>query len=216
MVTLITGDVVRVTEAGGRTTASLEQAAGSSGGIRAVTIGDDLYVLPEEALPYLAAGRLDRELLNVTGLIEQGYDDKSTASLPLIAQYAPGKAPAERTPPAGSAKKRDLASIDGAAISTSRPKRDLFWATVTAPRRPAQPLSARFTGGITKLWLDGKVEADLADSVPQVGAPQAWAAGFDGTGRDRRGARHRDRRDPPRPRRADHRDADVRAGRGRR
>ena len=182
VVTLITGDVVRVTEAGGRTTASLEQAAGSHGGIRALTIGDDLYVLPEEALPYLAAGRLDRELLNVTGLIEQGYDDKSTNSLPLIAQYAPDKTAAERTPPPGSAKKRDLASIDGAAISTSRRKRDLFWATVTAPRRPAQPLSARFTGGITKLWLDGKVEADLSDSVPQVGAPQAWAAGFDGTG----------------------------------
>jgi hypothetical protein len=45
------------------------------------------------------------------------------------------------------------------------------WETVTPPRRPAQPLAARFTGGITKLWLDSKVEADLADSVPQVGAP---------------------------------------------
>jgi subtilisin family serine protease len=182
VVTLITGDVVRVTEAGGRTTATLEQAAGSHGGIRALTIGDDLYVLPEEALPYLAAGRLDRELLNVTGLIEQGYDDKSSASLPLIAQYARNTAPAKRTSPAGSVKNRDLASIDGAAISTSRGKRELFWETVTPPRGPAQPLAARFTGGITKLWLDSKVEADLADSVPQVGAPQAWAAGFDGTG----------------------------------
>jgi subtilisin family serine protease len=182
VVTLITGDVVRVTETGGETTATLEEAAGSHGGIRALTIGDDLYVLPEETLPYLASGRLDRELLNVTALIEQGYDDKSTSSLPLIAQYASDSAAAERVAPPGSAKKRDLASIDGAAISTTRGKRDLFWETVTAPRRPAQPLAARFTGGITKLWLDGKVEADLADSVPQVGAPQAWAAGFDGTG----------------------------------
>ncbi len=41
------------------------------------TIGDDLYVIPDEAQPYLAAGRLDRELFNVTGLIEQGYDDDS-------------------------------------------------------------------------------------------------------------------------------------------
>ena len=49
-------------------------------------------------------------------------------------------------------------------------------------RSPAPTLAARFTGGITKLWLDGKVEADLADSVPQVGAPEAWAAGYDGTG----------------------------------
>jgi Subtilase family len=182
VVTLITGDVVRVTETGGRTTATLEQAAGSHGGVRAVTIGDDLYVLPEEALPYLAAGKLDRELLNVTGLIEQGYDDKTTASLPLIAQYAGDTTAAQRAAPAGSAKRRDLASIDGAALSTTRRKRDLFWETVTPARRAAQPLAARFTGGITKLWLDSKVETDLADSVPQVGAPQAWAAGFDGTG----------------------------------
>jgi hypothetical protein len=44
VVTLITGDVVRVTETGGETTATLEHAAGSHGGIRALTIGDDLYV----------------------------------------------------------------------------------------------------------------------------------------------------------------------------
>ena len=98
--------------------ATIEQAAGSTGGIRSLTIGDDLYVLPDEALPYLAAGRLDRALLNVTGLIEQGYDDESAAALPLIAQYAPNTAAADRTAPPGSAKKRDLASIDGAAIST--------------------------------------------------------------------------------------------------
>ena len=48
-------------------------------------------------------------------LIEQGYDDRSTASLPLIAQYTGDTAAAQRTAPAGSAKKRDLASIDGAA-----------------------------------------------------------------------------------------------------
>ena len=36
--------------------------------------------------------------------------------------------------------------------------------------------------GIAKLWLDGKVHADLHESVPQIGAPEAWAAGYDGTG----------------------------------
>ncbi|MFD0466916.1 S8 family serine peptidase [Nonomuraea thailandensis] len=32
------------------------------------------------------------------------------------------------------------------------------------------------------MWLDGKARVALKESVPQVGAPQAWAAGLDGTG----------------------------------
>ncbi|GGU26884.1 S8 family serine peptidase [Lentzea flava] len=33
-----------------------------------------------------------------------------------------------------------------------------------------------------KLWLDGKARVSLDQSVPMVGAPAAWQAGFDGTG----------------------------------
>jgi len=33
-----------------------------------------------------------------------------------------------------------------------------------------------------KLWLDGKSKITLDQSVPMVGAPAAWQAGFDGTG----------------------------------
>ncbi|MFS8100579.1 S8 family serine peptidase [Lentzea alba] len=33
-----------------------------------------------------------------------------------------------------------------------------------------------------KLWLDGKSKVSLDQSVPMVGAPAAWEAGFDGTG----------------------------------
>ncbi|MET9628636.1 S8 family serine peptidase [Lentzea sp. NPDC006480] len=36
--------------------------------------------------------------------------------------------------------------------------------------------------GAGKLWLDGKSEILLDQSVPMVGAPQAWQAGFDGSG----------------------------------
>src|SRR4051794_39762481 len=55
-VTLITGDVVTVTDAGrGKSTVSVERAPGSTGMIHTETVGKDLYVVPEEALPYLAA-----------------------------------------------------------------------------------------------------------------------------------------------------------------
>jgi subtilisin family serine protease len=36
--------------------------------------------------------------------------------------------------------------------------------------------------GIERIWLDAQVEVALDESVPLIGAPAAWAAGFDGTG----------------------------------
>ncbi|WP_327273730.1 S8 family serine peptidase [Streptomyces sp. NBC_01224] len=38
------------------------------------------------------------------------------------------------------------------------------------------------TAGVTKLWYDGRAKATLDQSVPQIGAPEAWAKGFDGKG----------------------------------
>src|SRR4029079_12059649 len=36
--------------------------------------------------------------------------------------------------------------------------------------------------GVAKLWLDGRVEPALKESVPQIGAPAAWAKGYTGMG----------------------------------
>ena len=36
--------------------------------------------------------------------------------------------------------------------------------------------------GVERIWLDGVVHASLDESVPQVGAPEVWAEGFDGSG----------------------------------
>ncbi|WP_157985041.1 S8 family serine peptidase [Lentzea terrae] len=59
-----------------------------------------------------------------------------------------------------------------------------FRATAAVPKKEAaqrwkQRVNARGAG---KLWLDGKSRLLLDQSVPMVGAPQAWQAGFDGTG----------------------------------
>jgi subtilisin family serine protease len=43
----------------------------------------------------------------------------------------------------------------------------------------ARPLLA---SGIDRVRLDRKVRANLDRSVPQIGAPAAWRAGYDGTG----------------------------------
>ncbi|WP_328403740.1 hypothetical protein OHS70_33540 [Streptomyces sp. NBC_00390] len=60
----------------GRQAVDVERPHGASGGVRTETVGKNLYVYPDEAMPYLAAGKLDRRLFDVTSLIEQGYDDE--------------------------------------------------------------------------------------------------------------------------------------------
>ncbi|SEB60408.1 Serine protease, subtilisin family [Nocardioides exalbidus] len=171
-VTLLTGDVV--TLVGDAVT--IDRAPGSTGGVQTYTVGGDLHVVPDSALPFLAQDRLDADLFNVTELVEQGYDDASVSSIPLIVQYGPGTRAAAAPAPEHATRSAVLTSIHGAAIAASKEDATDFWADL------AQQSKARFAGGIAKIHLDGKVEASLADSVAQVGAPEAWAAGLDGTG----------------------------------
>lgn len=182
-VTLITGDVVTVTKVGNaQYTTDVKRPTGVHGGIRVETIGNDLYVIPDEALPYLAAGRFDRRLFDVTGLIEQGYDDQHSDGIPLIVSYA-DKASAQKPVPAGLTKIRSLASVRGNAVKAAKRNARKVWdavtpdvVTVTSTPKPI------LADGITKVWLDGKVHVDLADSTAQIGAQTAWAAGYDGSG----------------------------------
>lgn len=179
-VTLITGDRVTVTENADGTSSVLVDPATAGAGAHTATIGGDVFVLPDQAMPYLAADRIDRDLFNVSLLIEDGYDDATTRRLPLIVQYQKAaRDPGSAAVPGGAARTAVLRSIDGAALSTAKAQATRFWRSLTAPRPQAR---AAFTGGIAKVWLDGKAQADLADSVGQIGAPAAWAAGYDGTG----------------------------------
>ncbi|MBD0421598.1 hypothetical protein H0H10_21000 [Streptomyces sp. TRM S81-3] len=77
VVTLVTGDRVLVTEGpSGRSSAvPLPAADGSTPLVQTRQAGKDLYVYPEGAAAAIAAGRVDQELFNVTGLVRQGYDD---------------------------------------------------------------------------------------------------------------------------------------------
>ena len=60
-----------------------------------------------------------------------------------------------------------------------RPAATAFWGDLTDALTGHEDAAA---GDIDKVWLDAPVEADLAESVPQIGAPEAWAAGYDGAG----------------------------------
>ncbi|MCP2338647.1 S8 family serine peptidase [Actinomadura rupiterrae] len=177
-VTLITGDVVTVgTASDGRTTATVAPAPGSSGGSEVQTVGKDTYVLPDAAKPLLAQGRLDRELFNVSKLVRFGYTNESGTGLPLIASYA-GRA--VRSVPVGAERKRDLPSINGAALQVGKGQVAGFWASLAPAAKGVAPRA--LSAGIGKVWLDGKVKASDEVSNPQIGAPEVWKKGQKGGG----------------------------------
>ncbi|MFB7255030.1 S8 family peptidase [Streptomyces nojiriensis] len=181
-VTLVTGDRILVsTDAGGRTAATaMPRADGSQPLVQTRQSGKDLYVYPEGAVEALAAGRVDHELFNVTGLVRQGYDDAHTAKLPLIAVYDGSVNVARSAPPTprGADRSLVLGSIGAVALAADKAQTAAFWSDVIG----TDPGARSPAGGVRKLWLDGKVQANLERSTKQVAATAAWAAGYDGKG----------------------------------
>ncbi len=116
------------------------------------------YVIPSDALPLLRDERLDRRLFDLTGLLDAGYDKRDTLPL-LITGGAPKGLKATRALPA----------IKGFAFQATQQELRAQWKTLAS--EPG-----------TKIWLDGIRKPTLDVTVPQVGAPAAWAAGFDGAG----------------------------------
>lgn len=189
-VTLVTGDKVTVsTGADGKVTRSVQGPDGRPTGVTAYTTAGNTYMYPADALRYVAAGKLDRELFNITRLLADGYGDDRRDSLPLIVTYTDAAARARtQAVPAGASRTLSLSSIQGAALSASRSKAATFWKSLTGGtgaangrRKGAEP---ELRAGIAKVWLDGKVKAALADTTAQIGAPQVWSGGDTGQGVD--------------------------------
>jgi Subtilase family len=189
-ITLITGDVVTLTAAGGgRYTVTVEQAARPDGSVPTVEVtgtGNEMYALPDDVRPFIASGRLDKELFNLGYLAANGYGDAVRGLMPVIVEYperltaAAGKQRSEQLP--ASNVTNVLESIDAAALRVSKSHAAAFWASLRGDEDPVGAGTASLDAGVTKLWLDRKVEVDLSESVPRIGAPAAWAAGYDGTG----------------------------------
>ncbi|MGW2206629.1 S8 family peptidase [Streptomyces sp. NPDC001774] len=163
------------------------------------TAKGDVYVYPHAALPLVTAGRLDKELFNITKLARYEYDDAHAPSLPLIVTYGSpsgvraegaGARATKAAALAGSRREHVFKGIDGVALLEDKERAALFWADLTgAPASASAGIEASggsapdsLRAGVAKVWLDEKVRADLEQSVPQIGAPEAWAAGLDGTG----------------------------------
>lgn len=194
-VTLITGDQVDLGRyPDGRRSVTVRPAAGREGiAFQKVVDGDSVRVIPGD-VARLVPDRLDPALFDVTGLVAAGYDDAHRDTVPVIVQDA-AVAEAARvggTSAATSARGAQRDELDWAALGLE-PERSLpsvgavsadldrtAAADLLATLDPAA--SARSAAPAVKVWLDGHVEALDVGSMPQIGAPDAWDAGFTGDG----------------------------------
>lgn len=161
-ITLITGDRVTLPAAG---PLRIEPGEGREDvGFAVHESGDRLDVIPTDALPLVAAGRLDVRLFDVVGLQRMGYGDADRQDLPLIVE---GDAREAR---AAGAETSPLLAADAAAVALPKARAGDLWSDIT-------------DGGVEgRVWLDGLVQPALDVSVPHIGAPTAWAAGYTGEG----------------------------------
>ncbi|MEU7842636.1 S8 family serine peptidase [Micromonospora sp. NPDC049114] len=183
-ITLITGDQVELAPAApGRVAATVRPGPGRERVIfQTLEVDGGLRVLPSDALPYVSSGVLDANLFDVQELAADGYGDAAQGALPLIVRYQEPAAGRVR-PLGGVTDARPLESINGAALRVGKADLGGLWSTLAGT--PASRTTAdapRLGGGVAHVWLDGRVHPTLEHSVPQIGAPTAWAAGRDGSG----------------------------------
>ncbi|MFJ4834961.1 S8 family peptidase [Streptomyces sp. NPDC088747] len=179
-VRLITGDRVTVgTDSDGRRTASVTPGPGRRQILfRTYEQDGRLTVLPSDAGELVSAGRLDRGLFDVGALLAQRYDEAHSDSLPLIVAGADGtaKSAVQRLTALaedGSPVRR-LDSIGARSVRVPEADLGRFWKQLAAEDDPVGTARA---ADAPRVWLDGRVNASLDRSVPQIGAPAVWEAG---------------------------------------
>ncbi|WP_433162761.1 S8 family serine peptidase [Kribbella sp. CA-247076] len=171
-ITLVTGDVAEFTKGtNGKVSARLTNDEPYYFG----NFDGDLTLVPADAYPLFAEGRLDRRLFNLTDLVAQGYDDARSDRLPLILT-APATLRSAPPAPQAATVRRTLASVGSTAVSVQKADAKTFWDGVSGP--------TTFKAGtqVGKIWLDGRTHATLDRSTQQIGAPAAWRHGYDGDG----------------------------------
>ena len=172
-ITLITGDRVSVDSEG--RVVGLERAKGRGHiPVQIRKAFGHTLVIPADAARLVATGKLDQRLFDITELNRSTTRTSQKNGLKVIVGYQ-GAATATKTDvrDAGTLR-RTLKSLNADAVQTPHQDAPELWDAVTNGDRTAS--------GVAHVWLDGVRKATLDKSVPQIGAPKAWAAGYDGKG----------------------------------
>ncbi|WP_299530382.1 S8 family serine peptidase [uncultured Streptomyces sp.] len=185
-VPLPTGDTVTVERSG----AEIRSATVTPGpGRENVTfttssVGNgDIGVVPADAEPLLAAGRLDSRLFEVKALLDAGYGTRGTTAsgaVGMIVQHAKGAGAASRARDAVGAAAHPGRAIPRLGLTALDPHDGTD--AVSTWKRLTAGTGRSLAGGGDKLWLDSRMHVALDRSVPQINAPQAWSDGYTGKG----------------------------------
>ncbi|MFJ6083926.1 S8 family serine peptidase [Streptomyces sp. NPDC092369] len=172
-ITLITGDRVSV-DAKGRVV-GLEPAKGREHIPVQIRKADGhTLVVPADVAHMIATGKVDQRLFDVTELNKSTIRTSQKQGLKVIVGYK-GAAAATKADVRDAGKLRhSLTTLNADAVQTPKQDAPELWDAVTNGSSTAS--------GIAHIWLDGVAKASLDKSVPQIGAPTAWAAGYDGKG----------------------------------
>ncbi|MFJ8143911.1 S8 family peptidase [Streptomyces sp. NPDC096048] len=172
-VTLITGDRVAV-DAKGRVV-GLERAEGREHiPVQIRRAGGHTLVVPADAARLVATGRLDQRLFDITELNKATTRKAQKKGLKVIVGYRGGAQATKADVRDAGTLRRTLNSLNADAVQTPHEDTPELWDALTNGEKTAS--------GIAHVWLDGVRTASLDKSVPQIGAPKAWAAGYDGKG----------------------------------
>ncbi|MFE5912689.1 S8 family serine peptidase [Streptomyces wedmorensis] len=186
--TLITGDVVTTTAENGRVKSVNVFSAGDRPVAFHTSTGadGDLYVYPQDATDAVDSGLVDPELFNITQLIRDGRADVGTDAIPALVAFAgaPGATQLNKVADdlPGSRRDATLPRLGMAAVTVEKKEAAGFFRAVRSQGRERAKGVRSTEPAVSRLWYDGRVKATLDRSTAQVGAPTAWAAGFDGKG----------------------------------
>ncbi|MGW1027547.1 S8 family peptidase [Streptomyces sp. NPDC002577] len=180
-ITLITGDRVLLDAKGH--IAGLERAKGREHiPVQTRTADGHTYVVPFDAQRLIASGKIDQRLFDVTELNKAANRKAQKNGLKLIVGYkgaSAATAKAEVRDAGDTQVRRTLKTLNADAVTTPKDDAAKLWDALT---REQSNGTVTTTAGVGTVWLDGIRKASLDKSVPQIGAPKAWAAGYDGKG----------------------------------
>ncbi|WP_030233114.1 S8 family peptidase [Streptomyces sp. NRRL S-455] len=172
-ITLITGDRV-VLDAKGRVV-GLERAKGREDiPVQVRKLDGHTLVIPADAARLVATGKLDQRLFDVTELNKSATRKAQKKGLKVIVGYKGSAAAAKADVRDAGTLKHTLKTLNADAVQAPREDTPELWDAVTNGDKTAS--------GIAHVWLDGVRKASLDKSVPQIGVPKAWSAGYDGKG----------------------------------
>ncbi|MEV5841040.1 S8 family peptidase [Streptomyces sp. NPDC051985] len=169
--TLITGDQVTV-DAKGEPIGVRRAAGRENMPFQTRTVGGHTLVVPADAAAMVAAGKLDQRLFDVTELNKERTDQRN--GLKVIVGFKGTAAAARADVRDAATVRRTLSSLDAEAVRAPKQHTGRLWDAVMDGGRTAP--------GVAHVWLDGVRRASLDKSVPQIGAPTAWKAGYTGKG----------------------------------